>query len=186
MKINTKKLLSMLSNEDSDGVAREVNVTTASASATKDHPTAPEAEANSDGQAAPAADTVSVGNGDGVTPTIQDAIDKGVQVGDDITKMESAQASVEHHLEIVQAHIDANESISPALAQTIQTSLKRYDPKFFATVVPSVEDFSAATGRMTATMNVCAKLETCGKALASALISAKAEYSRLAAIASGK
>lgn len=187
MSLTSKNLSAFLSSfEESDGVARVVDVNTASASATKDHPAAPEAEANSDGKAATAADTVTAGDRDDVTPIIQDAIDKGVQVGEDVTKLESAQASVEHHREIVQAHIQANESISPALAQTIQVSLKRHDPKFFATVVPSVEDFSAPTGRMTATMNVGSKLDACSKALTAAVATAKTEQSRLAAIVAGK
>lgn len=103
----THKLSSMLASlEDSDGVARQVDVTNASASATKDHPEAPTAEADSKGEAATAADTVKAGDSDGVTPAIQDAINEGVQVGEDITKMEACKAALEHHIGHVEAYIN--------------------------------------------------------------------------------
>lgn len=181
MKINTKQLLTMLGCEDSDGVARVVDVNTAAASATKDHPAAPEAEANSDGVAAGAADTVSVGDGDGVTPAIQDAINEGVQVGEDVTKMEAAKVSAEHHLDLVSRAVDANEAISPALAKAIKASLERFDADFFGQVIPSVEAFAATTGRMTATMNTQAHLVNCIKGLTGAIAGGKDRLSVLKA-----
>lgn len=172
--INSKKISAMLASlEDSDGVARVVDVNTASASATKDHPASAEAEANSDGAAATAADTVKAGDGDGVTPTIQDAINKGVQVGEDVTKMEQACAALEHHIAQVSRHIDANEAVPMSLAKAIKVSLNRHDPRFFAQTVPALEDFDAPVGRMTVSLELLDKLKAgataVGKGIAGAI-----------------
>lgn len=154
------KLSRMLASlEESDGVARQVDVTKASASATKDHPAAPEAEANSDGKAAGAADTVTAGEGDGVTPTIQDAINKGVQVGEDVTKMVAAQEALDAAVASVEAYIDRNESVPPSVAETIAISLRRHDNSFFRKSVPALEGFSAPTGRMDATLELQTRLK---------------------------
>lgn len=164
--MNTKKLSAMMAGlEDSDGVARVVDVTNAEASATNDHPAAPTAEADSKGEAATAADTVTVGHDDGVTPTIQDAINKGVQVGEDVTKMESAKAALEHYIEKVSNYVDANESVPPSLAKAIQIGLRRHDAKFFAQTVPALESFDAPVGRMTVSLELLDKLKSGAKAV---------------------
>lgn len=171
--MNATKLTAMLAGlEDSDGVARVVDVNTASASATKDHPAAPEAEANSNGEAAGAADTVTAGDGDGVTPTIQDAINKGVQVGEDVTKMESAHAALEHYISKVQECIDANESVPKSLAAAIQVGLHRHDRNFFKRTVPGLESFEAPVGRMTVSLELLDKLKEGAKSVAAGIVAA--------------
>jgi hypothetical protein len=184
--LNPNKLKAfMASLEDSDGVARQVDVTNASASATKDHPASPEAEANSNGEAATAADTVKVGDGDGVTPTIQDAINAGVQVGEDITKMEEAKAACEHHIGEVANYIDRNESVPPSLAEVIKVSLARHDRKFFAQTVPALEAFSAHTGRMTTSIDLLKRLKSGVDTISRGLDAAREQKARLEAIAHG-
>ncbi len=171
--MNTKKLSAMMAGlEDSDGVARVVDVTNAEASATNDHPAAPTAEADSKGEAATAADTVTVGHDDGVTPTIQDAINKGVQVGEDVTKMESAKAALEHYIEKVSNYVDANESVPPSLAKAIQIGLRRHDAKFFAQTVPALESFDAPVGRMTVSLELLDKLKAGAKAVGKGIVEA--------------
>lgn len=178
--LDPKKLKAIMASlEDSDGVARQVDVTNASASATKDHPEAPEAEANSNGEAATAADTVKVGDGDGVTPTIQDAINAGVQVGEDITKMEEAKAACEHHAEEVRNYIDRNESVPPSLAEVIKVSLARHDRKFFAQTVPALETFSAYTGRMTTSIDLLNRLKASVTVIDQGLVAARAQKAKL-------
>lgn len=156
------KLIAAL--ENSDGVAREVDVNNSHATATKDHPAAPEAEANSKGEAATAADTVTAGDGDGVTPTIQDAINSGTQVGEDVTKMVAATEALTVQIAAVEALIEENVAVPPALASAIQVSLKRHDAQFFAQTVASVEAFGAPVGRMDASVALLGKLKH-GKAL---------------------
>lgn len=178
--LDSKKLKAMMASlEDSDGVARQVDVTNASASATKDHPESPTAEADSKGEAATAADTVKVGDGDGVTPTIQDAINAGVQVGEDITKMEEAKAACEHHANEVANYIDRNESVPPSLAEVIKVSLARHDRKFFAQTVPALESFSAYTGRMTASIDLLNRLKTGAATIDKGLVAARALQAQL-------
>jgi hypothetical protein len=170
---NIRKLTALMASlEDSDGVARQVDVTNASASATKDHPESPTAEADSKGEAATAADTVSVGDSDGVTPTIQDAINAGKQVGEDITKMQECKAACEHHAEQVAKYIDRNESVPPALASAIKVSLNRYDSKFFAKTVPALESFSAPVGRMTVSLELLDKLKSGAAAVGKGIVEA--------------
>jgi len=169
----THKLSSMLASlEDSDGVARQVDVTNASASATKDHPEAPTAEADSKGEAATAADTVKAGDSDGVTPAIQDAINEGVQVGEDITKMEACKAALEHHIGHVEAYINRNESVPSSLAKAIQVSLRRHDANFFARTVPSLESFDAPVGRMTVSLELLDKLKEGAKSVGKGIVAA--------------
>lgn len=170
---STTKLSAILASlEDSDGVARQVDVTNASASATKDHPEAPTAEADSKGEAATAADTVKVGEDDGVTPAIQDAINEGVQVGEDITKMEACKAALEHHISAVTGYVDRNESVPSSLAAAIQVSLRRHDRQFFARTVPSLESFDAPTGRMTVSLELLDKLKAGAKAVGDGIVAA--------------
>jgi len=169
--MNFKKLLASL--EESDGVAREVDVTNAAASATKDHPEAPTAEADSKGEAATAADTVTAGDRDDVTPAIQDAINKGEQVGEDITKMVAAQEALNVHVAAVEAFVQANESVPAHLAQAIKVALRRHDPAFFKTTVPGLEAFEAPVGRMTVSLELLAKLKAGRTAVTSALENAR-------------
>ncbi|MNK80271.1 hypothetical protein D3C87_999760 [compost metagenome] len=172
--LDSKKLKAMMASlEDSDGVARQVDVTNASASATNDHPESPTAEADSKGEAATAADTVSVGDGDGVTPTIQDAINAGKQVGEDITKMEDAKAACEHHMGEVANYINRNESVPPSLAEVIKVSLERHDRKFFAQTVPALETFSAYTGRMTTSIDLLNRLKSGVEIIDKGLVAAR-------------
>lgn len=168
--MNFSKLIASL--EESDGVAREVDVTNAAASATKDHPEAPSAEADSKGEAATAADTVTAGDGDGVTPTLQDAIDKGVQVGEDVTKMVAAQEALSTHIAAVEAFIEQNVAVPTALALAIQTSLKRHDPMFFKKTVPGLEAFEAPTGRMTVSLELLDKLKEGAKNVGAGIMAA--------------
>jgi hypothetical protein len=178
--LDSKKLKALLAGlEDSDGVARQVDVTNASASATKDHPESPTAEADSKGEAATAADTVKVGDADGVTPTIQDAINAGVQVGEDITKMEEAKAAVEHHMGEVANYIDRNESVPPSLAEVIKVSLQRHDRKFFAQTVPALESFSAVTGRMTTSIDLLNRLKNSVGTIDTGLTAARVQLALL-------
>ncbi|WDS62227.1 hypothetical protein [Pseudomonas phage D6] len=170
---STHKLTSILASlEDSDGVARQVDVTNASASATKDHPEAPTAEADSKGEAATAADTVKAGDSDGVTPAIQNAINEGVQVGEDITKMEACKAALEHHIGQVTKYVDRNESVPSSLAKAIQISLRRHDAQFFAQTVPALESFDAPVGRMTVSLELLDKLKSGAKAVGKGIVEA--------------
>lgn len=178
------KLIASL--EESDGVAREVDVNTASASATNDHPAAPTAEADSKGEAATAADTVTAGDGDGGTPIIQDAINKGEQVGEDVTKMVAAQEALSTHIAAVEAYVENNESVPAHLAKAIDVSLRRHDARFFAKTVPGLEAFDAPVGRMTVSLELLTKLKTGAANVEQGLTAARAELAKYAAIAAGK
>lgn len=168
--MNFSKLIASL--EESDGVAREVDVSNATASATKDHPEAPTAEADSKGEAATAADTVTAGDGDGVTPTIQDAINSGTQVGEDVTKMVAAQEALDTHIAAVESYIEKNESVPVHLARAIQVSLNRHDAAFFTRTVPALEAFEAPIGRMTTSLSLQARLKQGRAAIDAAIASA--------------
>jgi hypothetical protein len=184
--LSPKKLSALLASlEDSDGVARQVDVTNATASATNDHPAAPTAEADSKGEAATAADTVSVGDSDMISATIQDEIKKGEQIDRDMEKMEEAKAACEHHANAVSNYIDRNESVPPSLAEVIQVSLKRHDPKFFAKTVPALESFSAPTGRMTNSIELLKRLKDGVTTLNLGLEAAAAQKSQLKGIKHG-
>ncbi|QBJ02743.1 hypothetical protein MZD04_gp217 [Pseudomonas phage Psa21] len=169
----SKSLSSILAAlEDSDGTAQVVDVTNATASATKDHPAAPEGEANSDGVAATAADTVKVGDSDMISATVQEEIAKGEQIDRDTEKMCEAQAACEHHIGEIQKYIDRNESVPSSMAKAIKVSLLRHDKNFFAQTVPSLEAFDGYVGRMTVSLELLDKLKAGSKVIGAAIVSA--------------